>query len=111
MPIISLDSSHNRLYWIGRILRDLPESETEEFRNYLTSNLLMPIDYKSQLNEIRNLANSESPNLRCSITEKLWYVENEDAQNILEEALIDEPDEFIRKHFEKRLKELKKSVA
>lgn len=96
------------LYWISKLVRELPEEDSEYFRDYLNWNLVKPMSNEELISALKEDFASESPNMRVSSVSKLKNVGVEDAQKILEEALIDEPDVFIRKEFEKHLKKLKK---
>jgi hypothetical protein len=98
----------NPLFWITKLARELPFEDSDYFRDYLVFNQLKPISTEELVAAIRQDFNSESPNARISALNKLKFISDEKAQNILEDALIDEPDDFIRKQFEKHLKKLKK---
>lgn len=98
----------NPLFWISKLARELSHEDSEYFRDYLAWNQLKPISTEELVSVIREDFNSESPNTRISSLEKLKNISNEDAQKLLEEALVDEPDDFIRKQFEKHLNKLKK---
>jgi hypothetical protein len=86
----------------------LPEEDTEYFRGYLSWNLIKPMSNKELVSAIKDDLASESPNTRVSSIGKLKNLNVEDALKILKEALIDEPDEFIHKEFDKHLKKLEK---
>jgi hypothetical protein len=96
------------LFWIVKLARELPYEDSEYFRGYLVWNQVKPISNEELVSVIKEDFASESPNTRVSAIEKLKNIRSDDAQKILKEALIDEPDEFIRKQFEKHLTKLKK---
>jgi HEAT repeat protein len=98
----------NSMFWICKLIRELPEEDTECFREYLNWSQVKPMSREDVVFSIKTDFASESPNTRIKALNRLKYISNEDAQEILEGALIDEPDEFIRKQFEKHLKKLKK---
>lgn len=102
-------SVDNSLYWICKLVRELPYEDSEYFREYLNDLQVKSISGEELLIKTKESLASESPNTRISTINKLQNLSNEDACKILEEALIDEPDDFIRKQFKKHLKKLKKN--
>ncbi len=101
-------SINNSMFWICKLIRELPKEDTDCFQDYLNWSQIKPMNKEEVVFSIKQDFASESPNTRISALNKLKFIGNEVAKKILKEALIDEPDNFIRKEFEKHLKKLKK---
>jgi hypothetical protein len=96
-------SVENSLYWISKLVRELPTEETEYFRDYLNSNFVRPITNEEIFDSVRRDFDSESPYKRLYTVEKLKHLDKENAYGLLKNALAAEPDGFIRKKFAKYL--------
>ncbi len=101
-------SVDNSLFWISKLVRELPQKDSEHFRDYLNMCLVKPLNNNEAMSAVKEGFNSESPSTRISSVHRLKNLSLKDANKVLNEALADEPDEFIRKEFEKHLKKLEK---
>lgn len=99
-------SVENPLFWICKLVRELSYEDSEYFRDYLNFNQVTPISTEELISVLQEEFASESPSKRASAVNNLKNISDNDARKILKEALIDEPDKFIRRIFEKELKKL-----
>lgn len=91
----------NSAYWLSRLIRDLPKKETLPLREVLDCYLVTPIKSRELEESINDRFQSESPSTRVMALNHLRNISKSGAIKLVKKALKDEPDDFIRKEFEK----------
>lgn len=102
----NLFSVENPFFWIVKLVKELPVEDAQPFQDYLNWHNIRPVSDEEILDFVREDFNAESPNKRISAIGKLDRLNPQDAKEILLEAIADEPDNFIRKRFERELKKI-----